>query len=74
MSRGWLASMEAWEDGATAELMEGIASLKIRFTVTSMGSVLTEALLNGKNTRLFLHLPDKNKMNEWTIVMEPLAK
>ena len=74
MSRGWLASMEAWEDGATAELMEGIASLKIRFTVTRMGSVLTEAVLNGKNTRLFLHLPDKNKMNEWAIVMEPLAE
>ena len=74
MSRSWLASMEAWEDGATAELMEGIASFKIRFTVTRMGSVLTEAVLNGKSTRLFLHLPDKNKMNEWTIVMEPLAK
>ena len=44
------------------------------FTVTRMGSVLTEAVLNGKDTRLFLHLPDKNKMNECTIVLEPLEK
>ena len=73
MSHAWLASMEAWQDGATAELMEGTAGFKIRFTVTRIGSVLTEAVLNGKNTRLFLHLPDKNKMSEWTIVMEPLA-
>ena len=74
MSRCWLTSMEAWEDGATAGLMEGIASFKIRFTMTRIGSVSTEAVLNSMNTRLFLHLPDKNKMNEWTIVMEPLAK
>ena len=73
MGRGWLASMEAWEDVATAELMKGIASFKIRFTVSRIGSVLTEAVLNGKNTRLFLHLPEKNKINEWTIVMEPLS-
>ena len=65
--------MEAWQDGATAELMKGTAGLKIRFTVTRIGSVLTEAVLNGKNTRLFLHLPDKDQMNQWAIVMEPLA-
>ena len=73
MSCDWLASMEAWEHAATAELMEGVASFKIRFTVTRVGSVVTEAVLNGKSTRLFLHLPDKNKVNEWTIIMEPLA-
>ena len=40
--------------------------------VTKIGSVLTEAILNVKNTRQFLHLPDKNKTNQWPIVMEHL--
>ena len=74
MSCDWLASMEAWEHAATAELMEGVASFKIRFTVTRVGGVVTEAVLNGKSTRLSLYLSDKKRMNEWTIIMEPLAK
>ena len=73
MSRSWLDSMELWLPGAKAELLEGLADCTIKFEVTRIGGVQSIAVLNGKNTRLFLYLEDSNKKREWTVIVEPLA-
>ena len=73
MSSDWIDAMLEWREKAQRELMDGIASGIVKFGVTGIGSVLAEVKLNGKDTRLQLHLLDSSKPREWTIVMEPLA-
>ena len=53
--------------------MDGIASGIVKFGVTGIGSVLAEVKLNGKDTRLQLHLPDSTMPSKWLVVMEPIA-
>ena len=73
MSRDWLEAMLEWRDKAQFELMDGIAKGTVKFGVTRIGSVLAEVKLNGKDTRLQLHLPDSTMPSEWMVVMEPIA-
>ena len=73
MSRDWIEAMLEWRDQAQLELMAGIAGGTVKFGVTGIGAVLAEVKLNGKDTRLQLHLLDSTKPRAWTIVMEPLA-
>lgn len=72
MSHTWLAAMNEWADKAHDDLVQMLDDSKIKWTITRIGSVITEIHLNTKDTRLQLYLPDKTKPQSWTIVMEPL--
>ena len=73
MSSDWIDAMLEWREKAQRELMDGIASGIVKFDVTGIGSVLAEVKLNGKDTRLQLHLPDSTMPSKWLVVMEPIA-
>ena len=73
MSRTWLDAMANVIEPAKLELLDGIANCGIKLTVNHIGSVMTEVLLNGKNTRVVLYLQDHSQPRDWQIVLEPTA-
>ena len=73
MSRTWLRDMANWIEPANSRFLDGIANRSIKFKVTRIGSVMTEVLLNGKNTRVVLYLHDHSQPRDWQIVLEPIA-
>ena len=73
MSTDWFAAMDGWLPDAKAQILQGIANRIIKFGVTSIGSVMTECVVNGKNTRLTLFPQDRSQPREWFVMIEPLA-
>ena len=69
----WLAAMDGWLTAAKAEVLRCIADDSIRFHVSRIGSVLTEAVVIGKTTGIVLYADGRSQSNIWTICLEPLA-